>query len=68
MHFETYVCINEKEKKMMQASAIPGLIQKKETLIQFRLDPGAGCLIRFSLCSLALITASVTEEATCRWV
>lgn len=46
---------------MMQASAIAGLAfkdDKIENVILFRLDPEAGCLICFTLCSQTLITAS----------
>lgn len=39
--------------------------KKKRELILFRLDPEAGCLIRFTLCSLTVIAASAKEEAAC---
>lgn len=42
---ETYVCITEKEKKMMQASAIHGHIfghDRKSETHSLRLDPEAG--------------------------
>lgn len=72
---ETYVCINEKGKKKYDASKCnswPRIFadykRKRENLILFRLDPEAGCLICFTLCSLTLIAASAKEEAACPWV